>query len=190
MCLSFRSWFLRNVPLARGIHVLSVDIMIICSTVSWPVMGIVACLVKDALDRGATNKETGTRWTVSPAGHLTYQPIVWFIVPLFCNWQEQILAHLTPLLRAGQPAEYGSTFSLIPLVTAEMCTWVVPRHRRLVAGLLVQRPGFVTRPVRVGFRGGNWGFKTGFSLSTSAIPLPLFLNQCSIIILSSITEGT
>lgn len=176
LCLSFRNWFLRNVPLACGIHVFSVDIMIICSAVSWPVMGTVACLVKDARDRRATNKETGTRWTVSPAGHLTYQPIVWFIVPLFCNWQEQILAHLTSLLHTDQPAEYGSTFSLLPLVTAEMCTWVVLWHKRLVAGLLVRRPGFVTRPVHVRYRGGNWGSKTGFSLSTSTFPLPLFLN--------------
>lgn len=170
LCLSFRCWFLRNIPIARGNHVLSVDIMIICSIVSWPMMGIVACLVKDARDRGATNKETGTRWTVSPAGHLTYQPIVWFIVPLFYNWHEQTLAHLTSLLYTGQSAEYGSTFSLLRLVTVEMVRWVVPWPRRLVAGLLARWLGFITRPVHVGFCGGNCGSKTGFSLSTSDFP--------------------
>lgn len=168
--LSSRCWFLRNIPVARGNHVLSVVIMIICSTVSWPMMGIVACLVKDARDRGATNKETGTRWTVSPAGLLTYQPIVWFIVPLFYNWQEQILAHLTLLLYTGQSAEYGSTFSLLRLMAVEIGRWVVPWPRRLVAGLLARWPGFITSPVLVGFCGGNWGSKTGFTLSTSDFP--------------------
>jgi hypothetical protein len=144
-------------------------------------MGIVACLVKDARDRRTTNKETGTRWTVSPAGHLTYQPIVWFIVPLFYNWQEPMLAHITPLLHTGQPAEYGSAFSLLRLLKAEMCTWVVPWPERLVAGLSARRSGFITRPIHVGFCGENEGSKTGFlwelRLSPAIILRPVLHNH-------------